>query len=717
MTSITYPSVAGGSEAVNYTYDAAWRQKSVCGTSCYVSSASYTPQNQPATWNFANGIQQNWSYNERGFPSQLRIGVSGNLSSIFDRSYTYDGGGNLSRLTDNKTAQPQVFRYDDRDRLISASSITQSIPTGTVVTVRAMGEDVDGWPTMELRVNGSTVKSWTVNSASWANYTYTLTAAINPGDTVDIVYTNDYSNGVDNRDLFVDSIAFGSIQTVQVESRAVSYDRSAIDGQDAFASNGSMWWNGALRLTQTYGYNTVGNLTSKEGASFSYGTQSSSCAAGALSNPHALVSGAGSSYCYDANGNMLSGGGRTYTWNAQNLPTSVTSGSVTESYSYNADDVRMKVTNGSTATIFVEGLYEEVIGGAIKKYYTLNGTTVAVREQSGTTSTVTSMHGDQLGSVSVVTTSSGAATAQEYDVWGKVRRTATQAQNPIQQTKHNYTGQSLDDTGLLFYHARYYDPGIGRFVSADSVVPGSASGGMDGIAVKPLTVDFHEGGFLSKLNQENGLGFWFQFNDDQKEQAGSPWGPAHVQALNRYSYVQNNPMRWVDPIGHYTEALYVNLYVSGWGYSTIQGSNPNAAYIDGQGNPLIRDPDTGVLYRMNNGKKDRLMRVHFWKGTQLLIKYVYESNTDFQDYKAHANTALSIWEGVPPTTIGGAVGGCAGAAIGGPTCFVGGAVLGAAGLLSASAYATYREGVEKSAAQPLYDEMQDVGAPKTRTHR
>jgi len=39
------------------------------------------------------------------------------------------------------------------------------------------------------------------------------------------------------------------------------------------------------------------------------------------------------------------------------------------------------------------------------------------------------------------------------------------------------------------------------------VVPGSASGGMDGIAVKPLTVDFHEGGFQSKLNQENALGF------------------------------------------------------------------------------------------------------------------------------------------------------------------------------------------------------------------
>ena len=27
----------------------------------------------------------------------------------------------------------------------------------------------------------------------------------------------------------------------------------------------------------------------------------------------------------------------------------------------------------------------------------------------------------------------------------------------------NYTGQRLDGTGLLYYHARYYDPVLGRF--------------------------------------------------------------------------------------------------------------------------------------------------------------------------------------------------------------------------------------------------------------
>ena len=34
-----------------------------------------------------------------------------------------------------------------------------------------------------------------------------------------------------------------------------------------------------------------------------------------------------------------------------------------------------------------------------------------------------------------------------------------------------YTGQELDDTGLLYYGARYYDPTLGRFVSPDTLIP------------------------------------------------------------------------------------------------------------------------------------------------------------------------------------------------------------------------------------------------------
>lgn len=61
-------------------------------------------------------------------------------------------------------------------------------------------------------------------------------------------------------------------------------------------------------------------------------------------------------------------------------------------------------------------------------------------------------------------------------------------------------GQTLDPTtDLMFYQARYYDPLVGRFISADTIVPG---------------------------------------------------GGAVPQALNRYSYVYNNPVSYNDPDGH-----------------------------------------------------------------------------------------------------------------------------------------------------------------------
>jgi hypothetical protein len=73
---------------------------------------------------------------------------------------------------------------------------------------------------------------------------------------------------------------------------------------------------------------------------------------------------------------------------------------------------------------------------------------------------------------------------------------------------------------------------------------------MAGVAVKPLTVGFHETPFLSKLNQENKLGFWFQLDDRARQRAGSPWGPSDPQNLNRYSYALNNPLKYTDPTGH-----------------------------------------------------------------------------------------------------------------------------------------------------------------------
>jgi hypothetical protein len=77
------------------------------------------------------------------------------------------------------------------------------------------------------------------------------------------------------------------------------------------------------------------------------------------------------------------------------------------------------------------------------------------------------LHSDHLGSTSAVTNLSGSVVARQwYDPYGAVR-----ASTGTLPTKRTYTGQIADDTGLMFYNARYYAPLMGRFASADPLPP------------------------------------------------------------------------------------------------------------------------------------------------------------------------------------------------------------------------------------------------------
>ena len=89
------------------------------------------------------------------------------------------------------------------------------------------------------------------------------------------------------------------------------------------------------------------------------------------------------------------------------------------------------------------------------------------------------------------------------------------------------------------------------------MVPSSASGGLDGVQLKGLTADFHEPGFAAQIGGENTLGFWFELSDQQRQQVGVPWGPANPQALNRYSYVLNAPVKATDPSGHNSNKITI----------------------------------------------------------------------------------------------------------------------------------------------------------------
>ena len=127
----------------------------------------------------------------------------------------------------------------------------------------------------------------------------------------------------------------------------------------------------------------------------------------------------------------------------------------------------------------------------VTKYYYHGGRRVAMRAGG----VVYYLHGDHLGSVSLVTDAAGRVYARRlFRPYG-----GTRWQAGTLPTDFGFTGQREDgSTGLVFMHARYYDARLGRFISADTVVPG----------------------------------------------AGNP------QALNRYSYVLNSPIKYTDPSGH-----------------------------------------------------------------------------------------------------------------------------------------------------------------------
>jgi len=104
------------------------------------------------------------------------------------------------------------------------------------------------------------------------------------------------------------------------------------------------------------------------------------------------------------------------------------------------------------------------------------------------------LHADSLGSIRTLTDESGSpAASYAYDAFGRIEKCHGSVECPLA-----FTGREFDrSAGLYYYRSRYYDPDLGRFLTADT---------LRGTQADPLS-------------------------------------------LNRYAYVNNAPTRLVDPMG------------------------------------------------------------------------------------------------------------------------------------------------------------------------
>jgi RHS repeat-associated protein len=187
---------------------------------------------------------------------------------------------------------------------------------------------------------------------------------------------------------------------------------------------------------------------------------------------------------------------------------------------------------------------------------------------------LTYLHGDHLGSTSLVTNDAGGFVARVlYYPYGEERY-----HEGTLTTDYAYTGQRKEGFGLYDYRARFYDPALGRFASADTIVPGAASGAGGGLGtisysdqtrLTPLTVGFHKTQFLQVLNAENQelleFGQPALWSKRTRQEHNTPMGPINPQALDRYAYCLNNPMRYVDPTGHTAWKRYQVVTHDAWG--------------------------------------------------------------------------------------------------------------------------------------------------------
>ncbi len=494
-----------------------------------------------------------YNYDTRGRQSQVDHWVKFRAHNTFQ--YQYDSSDKVTGIT-YPTSEQITYGYDYAWRQTSVcSNNNYYICYASNATYTALDQPQD----------------WTFGNGLHQTWSYDPTMKRLSNIHVGTVFNNTYTyDAVGNMTSFSSSV-------VQ-DNQSFTYDQ-----RDRLTS----WTHNST--TENYQYDVLGNITNKANTAYSYKQNDTQ---GTNRFPHAATGIGGNTYHYDNNGNMIDDGsyGHNFGWNGFNQMTGVynTNNNPLEVYAYDADGNRSKRTANNVNTFYQGGLmdYDEPNGqvGTIAEsryYYTLNGQTIAQRTVNSSVNYVTYIHPDHMGSARFTTLQNGSMSAwQEYDPWGKV----VNHSNPTLATKLNYTGQRLDDTGFLYYNSRYYNPNTARFLQADSIVPDAAGGGG---GKSNLTTDFHETGFVANLNSSNAKGFYFQLSSRDQQQAEDPNGNSDPQALNRYSYVQNNPLKYRDPSGHALYMDYNQAYKLGMVLTDIAAKLSNGASLEGMGAAIL----------------------------------------------------------------------------------------------------------------------------------
>ncbi len=290
--------------------------------------------------------------------------------------------------------------------------------------------------------------------------------------------------------------------------------------------------NKAQGTTVTWAYDTNGNIAERYEYAYTPEDELENGAVTAYGYPadghrDRLASitrnGVTETFAYDAMGNPTVYRGKTMTWTRGRM----LAGHGTNTFTYDANGLR--IGKNTTEYIYSGGkLLAEVTGAdRITYLYGLDGITGIKRNNE-----VYYFRKTAQGDVTALIDSSGSIVVKYvYDAWGNHKLYGADGSAiPASNTTHignvnpiRYRGYYWDgQTGLFYVTSRYYDPQVGRWISADSI-----------------------DNAMLQMDQLNGL--------------------------NLYAYCLNNPIRYTDPTGGFVLSITA-LILIGLGVGAAVGA-------------------------------------------------------------------------------------------------------------------------------------------------
>jgi RHS repeat-associated protein len=468
-------------------YDQAGRPVSaisgVGSGSTITESVTYTANGQPRLLTDGNGNISQYSYDGFDRPEVLNYPLpgGGGASPTDYEQYGYDAASNIV-WSRNRAGQTFTATYDALNRRTALNapagtpSIAYSYDLLNQMTVASNGSQT---LTQEWDALGRLTKAWGGPAANPVIYAYDA-ASRRTRTTWPDGYFADYDwnlgddltgvreNGATSGPGVLAAYGYDNLgrRTVAIRGNGVwssyGYDgisRLAWMNNDPYDTPQDVAWN--------YSYNPAGQIVTRSVSNSAYVYTS---AAGATAyannglNQVTAINGAGTGH--DANQNLTSALGLSFSFNALNQMTAANPGWGTATFNYDPLGRMNESTGGATLRYLYDG--QQMIG----EYDTSGNLVHRYVPGAGLDDVVTSydalgnrtwLLADERGSVVSLADGSGTVTTiNKYDEYG--------VPAPGNAGRFQYTGQPwLPDAQLYHYRARAYLPGAGRFVQPDPI--------------------------------------------------------------------------------------------------------------------------------------------------------------------------------------------------------------------------------------------------------